>query len=141
MKPLLFKHVKKTLGRLQSLSFEKMVSYNFCPTLRDSSRIILLLKVCGDGQEGSYECYRQDWYFYASLVAGNFKISEIYNANKLFSRTRQLFMSSELKNRSLCNARKIKIHIFDRKIVFKFQFCCLFLVPSSYLFVLVESEF
>ena len=33
-----------------------MVSYNFCPTLRDSSGIILLLKVCGDGQEGSYEC-------------------------------------------------------------------------------------
>ena len=68
-----------------------MVSYNFCPTLRDSSRIILLPKVCGDGQEGSYECYRQDWYFYASLVAGNLKISEIYNANKLYSRTRQLF--------------------------------------------------
>ena len=68
-----------------------MVSYNFCPTLRDSSGIILLLKVCGDGQEGSYECYRQDWYFYASLVAGNLKISEIYNANKLYSRTRQLF--------------------------------------------------
>ena len=53
--------------------------------------VILLLKVCGDGQEGSYECYRQDWYKYASLVAGNLKISEIYNANKLFSRTRQLF--------------------------------------------------
>ena len=50
--------------------------------------MILLLKVCGDGQEGSYECYRQDWYFNASLVAGNFKISEIYNANKQFSRVK-----------------------------------------------------
>ena len=47
--------------------------------------------MCGDGQKGSYECYRHDWYFNASLVAGNLKISEIYNANKLYSRTRQLF--------------------------------------------------
>ena len=53
--------------------------------------VILLLKVCGEWQGRSYECYRQEWYFYASLVAGNLKISEIYNANKLYSRTRQLF--------------------------------------------------
>ena len=34
--------------------------------------------MCGDWQYGSYECYRQDWYFYASLVAGNLKFSKTY---------------------------------------------------------------
>ena len=104
--------------------------------------VILLLKVCGDGQEGSYECYRQDWYKYASWVAGNLKISENYiTPINYFHVHGNSLCPPNYKNRSLCNARKIKIHIFDRKIVFKFQFRCLFLVPSPYLFVLVESEF
>ena len=88
--------------------------------------MILLLKVCGDGQEGSYECYSQDWYFYASLVAGNLKISEIYNANKQFSRIRQLFMSSEFKKSESLQCPKKKFIFLTGKSYLNFSFAVCF---------------